>query len=138
MAGEFVEKVFVPRPAEDAYFAVYKISKRRDEDISALCGAFHVELDMEGRVETARIAFGGMAATPKRARHVEEALTGQDWNWATISAVRDAFDQDYQPLTDWRATADYRALTAKNLLTRFFLETAGAPVELRRFELEEV
>ena len=137
MAGEFVEKVFVPRPREDAYFAVYKISKRRDEDISALCGAFHVELDMEGRVASARIAFGGMAATPKRARHVEEALTGQDWNWATVSAVRELFDQDYQPLSDWRATAEYRSLTAKNLLTRFFLETAGAPTELQRHELEE-
>src|SRR5690606_9269224 len=133
----FIEKVFVPRPREDAYFAVYKISKRRDEDISALCGAFHVELDMEGRVATARIAFGGMAATPKRARHVEEALTGQDWNWATVSAVREAFDEDYQPLSDWRATAQYRSLTAKNLLTRFFLETAGAPTELQRHELEE-
>jgi xanthine dehydrogenase small subunit len=78
-----------------------------------------------------------MAATPKRARHVEEALTGQDWNWATVSAVRELFDQDYQPLTDWRATAEYRSLTAKNLLTRFFLETAGAPTELQRHELEE-
>ncbi|SFB46241.1 xanthine dehydrogenase small subunit [Rhizobium sp. NFR07] len=132
--GEFVEKVFVPRPADDSHFAVYKISKRRDEDISALCGAFHLALDDDGLVETIRIAFGGMAATPKRAASVEEALTGRPWTWSVISAVRDAFDDDYQPLTDWRATSEYRRLTAKNLLTRFFLETAGAPTELRRFE----
>jgi xanthine dehydrogenase small subunit len=134
---EFVEKVFVPRPAEGNHFAVYKISKRRDEDISALCGAFHLTLDADGKVANIRIAFGGMAATPKRAKHVEDALLGGVWSWATVSAVRDAFAEDYQPLTDWRATAEYRSLTAKNLLTRFFLETAGAPAELRRFELEE-
>ncbi|WJH40503.1 xanthine dehydrogenase small subunit [Aliirhizobium terrae] len=136
--GEFVEKVFVPRPADDSHFAVYKISKRRDEDISALCGAFYLALDEDGLVETIRIAFGGMAATPKRAKSVEEALTGRPWTWSVIAAVRDAFDDDYQPLTDWRATSEYRSLTAKNLLTRFFLETAGAPTELRRFdEMEE-
>ena len=134
---EFVEKVFVPRPAEGSHFAVYKISKRRDEDISALCGAFHLTLDADGKVEKIRIAFGGMAATPKRAKHVEDALLGEVWNWGTVSAVRDAFGEDYQPLTDWRATAEYRSLTARNLLTRFFQETAGAPAELRRFELEE-
>jgi len=137
LPSEFVEKVFVPRPAEGSHFAAYKISKRRDEDISALCGAFHLALDGDGRVAKIRIAFGGMAATPKRAKHVEEALFGQVWSWGVISAVRDLFDEDYAPLTDWRASAEYRSLTAKNLLTRFFLETAGQSHELRRFELEE-
>jgi xanthine dehydrogenase small subunit len=94
-------------------------------------------LDAEGLVEEIRIAFGGMAAVPKRATHVEDMLKGQPWSWGVVSAVRDAFDADFQPLTDWRATAEYRSLTAKNLLTRFFLETAGAPSELHRFELEE-
>ncbi|WP_117193546.1 xanthine dehydrogenase small subunit [Rhizobium terrae] len=137
LAGEFVERVFVPRPPEGSHFGVYKISKRRDEDISALCGAFNLALDAEGRVEKIRIAFGGMAGTPKRAKRVEEALLGQAWSWGVVSAVRDLFDEDYQPLTDWRATAEYRALAARNLLTRFFLETAGQSHELRRFEVEE-
>lgn len=137
MAGEFVEKVFVPLPAENGHFAVYKISKRRDEDISALCGAFNLTLDMDGHVEDIRIAFGGMAATPKRAVNVEQALIGKPWRWDVIASARDAFDADYQPLSDWRASAEYRSLTAKNLLTRFFLETAGAPTELHRFEMEE-
>ncbi len=135
--GEFVESIFVPRPEADAHYAVYKISKRRDEDISALCGAFHLSLAADGSVSGIRIAFGGMAATPKRARTVEAALLGKPWTQATITEARDAFDQDYKPLTDWRATADYRQLTAKNLLTRFFLETSGTPQELRRFEREE-
>ena len=132
--GEFVESVFVPYPADDTQFAVYKITKRRDEDITAVLGAFYLTLDTEGDVNDIRIAFGGMAGTPKRARAVETALMGRPWSEATIEAARDAFDADYQPLSDWRATAEYRRLTAKNLLMRFYLETSGTPAELKRFE----
>ncbi|MBO9196575.1 xanthine dehydrogenase small subunit [Rhizobium sp. 16-449-1b] len=132
--GEFVESLFVPYPAEDTHFAVYKITKRRDEDITAVLGAFYLTLDEQGDVNDVRIAFGGMAGTPKRARAVENELIGRPWSEETIEAVRDAFDSDFQPLSDWRATAEYRQLTAKNLLTRFYLETTGAPAELRRFE----
>ncbi|MDW5312775.1 xanthine dehydrogenase small subunit [Rhizobium sp. PL01] len=135
--GEFVESIFVPNlPASD-HFAVYKISKRRDEDISALCGAFRIALDDSNNVTSARIAFGGMAGTPKRASHVEAMLTGKPWNEETVKAAQVAFDADYQPLTDWRATAAYRMLTAKNLLLRFFLETSGEPAELMRFAAGE-
>lgn len=136
--GEFVESICVPRPEAGSHYAVHKISKRRDEDISALCGAFHLALGKDGTVSHIRIAFGGMAATPKRARAVEAALFGKPWSEATIAGARTAFDQDYKPLTDWRATAEYRQLTAKNLLTRFFLETTGAPQELKRFAAEKV
>jgi xanthine dehydrogenase small subunit len=132
--GEFVESIFVPYPAEETQFAVYKITKRRDEDITAVLGAFYLTLDGEGDVNDIRIAFGGMAATPKRARNVENALMGRPWNEQTIEEVRAEFDADFQPLSDWRATAEYRQLTTKNLLTRFFLETSGAPAELHRFE----
>ncbi len=137
LPGEFVESIFVPRPAADARFAVYKISKRRDEDISALCGAFHLTLDDRNRVADLRIAFGGMAGIPKRARAVEAALAGKPWDEETIRDARDAFDSDFTPLTDWRATAQYRQLAAKNLLTRFFLETSGNPQELKRFAAVE-
>lgn len=135
--GEFVERIFVPRPKAASHYAIYKISKRRDEDISALCGAFYLETD-GACVSTIRLAFGGMAGTPKRARAVEAALMGKPWTEETIQAARDAFDVDYQPLTDWRATAGYRQLTAKNLLTRFYLETSGTPQELQRFAVEVV
>jgi xanthine dehydrogenase small subunit len=135
---EFVESLFVPYPAEDAHFAVYKITKRRDEDISAVLGAFHLTLDAAGSVADIRIAYGGMAATPKRARTVEAELIGKPWTESTVLSARAAFDADFTPLTDWRATAEYRQLTAKNLLTRFNLETAGAPQELNRFAPAEV
>jgi xanthine dehydrogenase small subunit len=132
---EFVESIFVPNLPDGDHFAVYKISKRRDEDISALCGAFRIALDGNNRVTSARIAFGGMAGTPKRAAHVEAALVGQLWNEETVKAAQNALEQDFQPLTDWRATAAYRMLAAKNLLMRFFLETSGERAELVRFEV---
>ncbi|WFR99747.1 xanthine dehydrogenase small subunit [Rhizobium tumorigenes] len=131
---EFVESIFVPYPADDAQFAVYKITKRRDEDITAVLGAFYLTLDANNDVHDIRITFGGMAGTPKRARTVEAELIGKPWTEATVEAARPAFDADFQPLTDWRATAEYRQLTAKNLLLRFYLETTGEPQELRRFE----
>jgi xanthine dehydrogenase small subunit len=137
LSGEFVEKLFIPLPATESHYAVYKISKRRDEDISALCAAFHLKLADDGTVAEIRLAFGGMAGTPKRAVHLEAALTGKPWTQDTIDEARDALDNDFSPLTDWRATAEYRQLTAKNLLTRFFLETSGTPHELKRFALEE-
>ena len=130
--GEFVESVFVPALGETVFFAVYKISKRRDEDISALCAAFRATLDSEGLVDSARIAFGGMAGTPKRAAAAEAALIGQPWTWDTIQQARAALATDYQPLSDWRASADYRMLSAQNLMIRFFLETCGAPVRIER------
>jgi len=135
--GEFVESIFVPYAADDVHFAVYKVTKRRDEDITAVLGAFYLVLDDAGNVADIRIAFGGMAATPKRARTVEAELIGKPWTEATVTAARAAFDADYQPLTDWRATAEYRQLTAKNLLLRFYLETSGAPQELKRFATAE-
>ncbi|HVX82894.1 MAG TPA: FAD binding domain-containing protein, partial [Devosiaceae bacterium] len=129
--GEFVESIFVPALPEGEHFAAYKISKRRDEDISAVCGAFRVAVE-EGIVRSARIAFGGMAATPKRAKSVEAALVGRPWSEATIEAALPAFAADYQPITDMRASAEYRLLVAQNLLRRFFLETTGAGENLVR------
>jgi xanthine dehydrogenase small subunit len=84
--GEFVEGVFIPRPAPDAVIAITKLSKRFDSDISAVLGAFHLMLD-DGVITGARIAFGGMAATPKRALATEEALIGQPFDEATIEAA---------------------------------------------------
>ncbi|APG85339.1 xanthine dehydrogenase [Sinorhizobium americanum CCGM7] len=131
--GEFVESIFAPAlPAGDR-FAAYKVTKRRDEDISALLGAFLISLE-GGRVKAARIAFGGMAATPKRAKAVETALTGQRWTEETIRSAQAAFEADFQPITDWRASSGYRMLAAKNLLMRFFLESMGERAQLQRFE----
>lgn len=134
--GEFVEAIHIPYLAADALFRVYKISKRLDEDISSVCGAFRILLDSRGRVDNAIIAFGGMAGTPKRAHAVEQALIGAVWEEGLIETAAADFSRDFKPLTDWRASADYRLLTAKNLLRRFYLETGGdgKNVRLNRYE----
>ena len=134
--GEFVEAVHVPLPAPESRFEIYKVTKRRDEDITATLGAFHLTLDASGNVENIRIAYGGMAATPKRARSVESALFGKPWTRAAVDAALEAYEKDFTPLTDMRASADYRMLASKNLLVRFFLETSGrtAPVQVGRYE----
>jgi xanthine dehydrogenase small subunit len=130
--GEFVESITIPPLPAGERFACYKITKRKDEDISALCGAFRVLIDEAGVVGSARIAFGGMAATPKRAVAVEAALRGRPWDAASIEAALPAFAEDFQPLTDMRASAEYRMLAAQNLLRRFFLETTGQGQRLER------
>jgi len=130
--GEFVESVFIPALPEGERFACYKVSKRRDEDISALCGAFRISVTDAGDVGEVRIAYGGMAATPKRARAVEAALSGKPWTPATVEAALPVFTEDFQPLTDMRASARYRLLAAQNLLRRFFHETTGAGERLKR------
>jgi len=134
--GEFVEAVHVPVPARGEKFAVYKITKRRDEDITATLGAFNLSLAKDGTVADIRIAYGGMAATPKRASAVEKALIGKPWTEATVEAAMAEYANDFSPLTDMRATAEYRALAAKNLLLRFYVETTGtkAPFQVSRDE----
>ncbi|MGB3501749.1 MAG: xanthine dehydrogenase small subunit [Mesorhizobium sp.] len=123
--GEFVEAVHVPLPPAGAHVAFHKVTKRRDEDITATLGAFVIETDSAGKVTTARIAYGGMAATPKRASAVEAALLGKAWSMETVEAAMDRFDADFTPLSDMRASAEYRMMVAKNLLKRFYLETTG-------------
>ena len=124
--GEFIEAIRVPRARPDLQFRAYKISKRFDQDISAVCGAFALKLE-GSRVADIRIAFGGMAATPKRAAQAEETLLGQIWNDAAARNAMRALDRDFQPIGDMRASAEYRQKVARNLLLKFFLETAGKP-----------
>ena len=135
--GEFVEALEIPKLGSDELYAIYKISKRRDEDISALCGAFKLKLDAAGNVHSIRIAFGGMAGTPKRATNTEAFLTGKPWNEATVNAARAELAKDYTPLSDWRASADYRMLAAQNLLTRLLIETSGEKASLERYAMLE-
>jgi xanthine dehydrogenase small subunit len=120
--GEFVESVSIPRQPDR--LRCYKLSKRFDQDISAVCGCFNITV-ADGMVTAARIAFGGMAGTPKRAAQVEGALIGQPWTEATLATAMQAFAQDYTPLSDMRASASYRLQTATNMLKRYFLEDMG-------------
>ena len=119
---EILAAIDVPLPNPRLRFRTYKLSKRYDSDISAVCAAFAIELE-DGRIGRCRVAFGGVAATPKRAPATESALTGKPWTEATARAAMAALAGDYTPLTDMRASAAYRAQTARNLLYRFFLET---------------
>jgi xanthine dehydrogenase small subunit len=107
----------------------YKISKRFDQDISAVCGCFNITVS-DGNVTAARIAFGGMAGIPKRASAVESALIGKAWTEATVSAALPTFAQDFTPLSDMRASAAYRLETAANLLVRYFHDLNGSPVSV--------
>ena len=125
--SEFVAGLSIPDAAPA--LRCYKISKRFDQDISAVLGCFNLRID-GGSVTQARIAFGGMAGIPKRASAVETALTGQPWTEATITAAFPAFARDFQPLTDMRASAAYRLMTAQNLLTRYFHDLNGVPVNV--------
>ncbi|MFT0532129.1 xanthine dehydrogenase small subunit [Castellaniella hirudinis] len=127
--GEFVQGMRVPVRVEGRQFRTYKLSKRFDQDISAVCAAFAVQLDASGGVCSLRTGFGGVAATPSRARAVEAAVQGQPWDEAHVRAAMAAMAQDFKPLTDMRASSGYRQLASQNLLYRFYLETApGAPL----------
>jgi xanthine dehydrogenase small subunit len=127
--GEFVEALIVPRPAADQVYSLYKLSKRFDQDISAICAGFALTIN-DNSVADARVAFGGMAATPKRAAACEAALTGKPWTEATVEAAVAALDHDFQPIDDMRASAAYRMTAAKNLLRKLFAEASGATVRV--------
>jgi len=112
----------VPLPRPALRFRTWKLAKRFDQDISAVCAAFAITLEGDTIID-ARIAFGGMAATPRRAAQAESALRDQPWNEATLRAAIDALAHDYAPLSDMRASSSYRMRSAQNLLRRFWLET---------------
>jgi xanthine dehydrogenase small subunit len=136
-AGEFVAAVGLPPRDPGLSLASYKWSKRIDQDISAVCGAFALRVE-GGLVASARIAFGGMAAVPARARQTEAALVGHPWTTTTIEAAVSALALDFTPISDMRASAEYRLQAAGNLLRRFYLERSAQPPSLRTHEVQAV
>ena len=120
--GEIMVAVEVPDVPKSARAATYKVSKRRELDISAIAAGLYVDV-VDGIVTTARLAYGGMAATPKRASAAEAALVGQPWTRATVAAAVSKLEEDFQPLSDHRGSAWYRMTVAKNLLQGFYEET---------------
>ncbi|WP_300753530.1 xanthine dehydrogenase small subunit [Janthinobacterium sp.] len=122
LPGEFVEALHVPLPRAEVHFRTYKLAKRFDQDISAVCAAFALRLD-GGQILDVRIAFGGMAATPQRAVQTEAFLRGQVWSEESLVIAMRLLADDYAPLSDMRASNTYRMTTAQNLLRRFWLET---------------
>ncbi|MFD0668907.1 xanthine dehydrogenase small subunit [Ramlibacter sp. MAHUQ-53] len=137
-ADEVVARIEVPAPAPGEFLRAYKVSKRWDDDISAVCLTVNLTLE-GGAVTAARIGAGGVAATPARARSAEAALAGRPWTEAAAQAAADALRAEFQPISDMRASSAYRREVLGNLLRRFWLESQGvAGVSLERFSLEEV
>jgi xanthine dehydrogenase small subunit len=135
---EVVGWIKVPRPVEGEFLRAYKISKRYDDDISAVCLAIAMRL-RDGIVEHVGIGAGGVAATPVRAVGTEAALRGQPWTAEAARKATDSLRAEFQPITDMRASAAYRSEVLGNLVQRFWLESQGArQINLENFRLEEV
>ena len=128
--GEFVAGIRIPYLAADQYFRAYKISKRFDQDISAVCGALSITLSGD-TVTSARIAYGGMASTPKRALQAEQMLTDEIWSEGTVQAAMTALETDFSPISDMRASATYRLKVAQNLLMKAYVESAEPKASTR-------
>ena len=122
--GEIIEGVRIPKPGRNEIFRAYKVSKRHDQDISAVIAAFRLTL-VDGVVAAVRIGFGGMAATPRRAPLTEAALLGQIWAEPAVRRAAAAVAGDFSPIDDHRASAAYRLRVAGNLLHRLFRDLAG-------------
>ena len=121
---EVLAWVVVPKPKAGEWLGAYKVSKRQEDDISAVCLAVQLHI-AEGRITAARIGAGGVAATPARAVRTEATLVGQPWNEATLQAAQVAITQEFSPLSDLRASADYRRQILGQLLHRAWLESTG-------------
>ncbi len=122
--GEFIERIRIPLPEGNAVLRSHKLSKRFDQDISAVCTAFRLQLE-DDRVASFRMACGGMAATIRRAYNCEAEVVGRRWNDETVSRAINALKNDFVPISDMRASAGYRLQATQNLLRRFYLESCG-------------
>jgi xanthine dehydrogenase iron-sulfur cluster and FAD-binding subunit A len=124
--GEIIKTVTIPKAiskgATKRLSFSYKIGKRGTDDISIVAAAFAIDLDAEQKILHARLAYGGVAATPIRAIAVEQALIGQPWNLETVRSVKPMLHEAFTPLSDLRGSANYRKLLVGNLFEKFFIE----------------
>jgi xanthine dehydrogenase small subunit len=138
MAGdELLVRILVPRPGPEGLLRAYKVSKRFDDDISAVCLVVHLDI-VDGVVQRASIGAGGVAATPARARQAEAQLTGHPWTEAAAHRAGEALQAEFSPISDMRASGTYRRALLSNLMQRYWLESQGmAAVSLEHFGLQE-
>ena len=135
-ADELLVRIVVPRPSAQEQLRAYKISKRFDDDISAVCLVLNLDI-ADGTVQRASIGAGGVAATPARARQTEAALTGQPWTEATAQRAAVVLQAEFSPISDMRASGAYRRQVLGSLLQRYWLESQGQPsVSLDTLTLE--
>jgi xanthine dehydrogenase small subunit len=134
---EVLAWIKVPKPVANERLSAYKISKRYDDDISAVCLVIHLNL-RKGRVHHASIGVGGVAATPVRAVQTEAALQGRPWTQETVTHAMAVLKAEFTPISDMRASGDYRTEVLGNLLQRYWLESQGMQqINLEHFELKE-
>ncbi len=134
-AGEFIREIVIPKPKSSHWMRIYKIAKRYDQDISALCAAVRMSID-QNQITDVSIAFGGMATTPKRALHCEQALLGKTLSKQSIEYAANALALDFSPISDLRASAEYRLKVARNLLFKAYREHTN-DTEITRVFTEE-
>lgn len=123
--SEFIKSIQIPKPIAGQTLKLYKISKRLDDDISAVLAAFFIEQKGQ-KITNVRLAFGGMAAIPKRAPATEAILLGNNLTAALIAKAKEALTSDFQPMTDVRASDKYRMTVAQNLIEKCYLELQSA------------
>jgi xanthine dehydrogenase small subunit len=123
-AGELITSVVLPKPTNGAIIKSYKVSKRRELDISTVSGGFRLELNRGSVVSRIKLAYGGMADHTKRAKNVESFLGGKQWIRETVEAAMEFIDKDFAPITDVRGSAELRRILARNLLLKFWFETS--------------
>ena len=133
-ADELLVRIVVPKPTSSEQLKGYKISKRFDDDISAVCLVLNLDT-ADGTVQRASIGAGGVAATPVRAQQTEAALQGQPWTEATVQQAMRVLQAEFSPISDMRASGDYRRTVLGNLLQRFWLESqGGAPASIAQLQ----
>ena len=133
---EMLAWIKVPRPQPAEFLRAYKISKRFEDDISAVCLVVNLTLE-NGTVKTATVGAGGVAATPVRAAQTEVFLTGKPWNLSTVQAAQTVLRKEFSPISDMRASGHYRQQVLGNLLQRFWLENQGETILNLEHSLEE-
>jgi len=124
--SEFIKSVQIPKPTHGQTLKLYKISKRIDDDISAVLAAFFIEQDSQQNITNVRLAFGGMAAIPKRAPAAEAVLQGNCLTDETVKQAKIALATDFQPMSDVRASDKYRMTVSQNLIEKCYLELQSA------------
>lgn len=121
---ELIVEIIVARPAPESIIKWYKVSKRKDLDISTISAGFRLELDSTSRINSVTLAYGGMAEQVKRARSAEDFLQGKLWSRETVEEAMSFIDKDFTPISDARAGMEFRQVAARNLLLKFWSETS--------------
>jgi len=130
--GEIIREILIPRAragtgVAQEFARFYKVSRRREMDISTVAGCFRIQLDSSKRVRLARMVYGGVAPTSVRAQDIESALVGQEWNQETVTAVSELLAKRFTPISDVRGSAGYRAALVMELFAKFFNDTRTEP-----------